>query len=86
MLGTLKRRLHVKSTPVPAAERTSTHRRELPKRLEALDLIALSIDARQTEGTPRHAKAKRIAYAAVAQWKRDFANRGKCPHCGKAIR
>lgn len=79
MKTTMKRNRH--SLPIPQHEFGFT-----PQALEALDLIALSIDARQTEGTPRHAKAKRIAYAAVAQWKRDFANRGKCPHCGKAIR
>lgn len=54
-------------------------------RLEALDLVALSIHAHQTKGTPEHAKAAKMADAAVAEWKENF-HHPKCPHCGKALK
>ena len=48
--------------------------------IEALDIVALQIEANSKAGTPKHAKAVRILEAAKEQW---FAKFKKCPHCGK---
>ena len=57
------------------------------QRLDAMDLVALSIDARRKEGTPEHAQAKRLSEQAVRLWKKQLSRRlsRKCPHCGGSL-
>lgn len=51
------------------------------KKLEASDLIALSLDEINKRGTPEHKKAARLLRDAVRTWKRQLWER--CPKCGR---
>jgi hypothetical protein len=53
--------------------------------IEALELVALRIDANRAKGTPRQAAAEKLADEAVKEWKENL-HHPKCPHCGKALR
>jgi hypothetical protein len=64
-------------------KRPATPRARKP--IEALHLVALSIDARQKEGTPGHAAAVRLHDEAVTMWK-EQSNGKRCPHCGGRLR
>jgi len=57
------------------------------KRLEALHLVALEIDALQKERRKDKgaAKARRLSDEAVRLWKEQFRNRRNCPHCGQPL-
>ncbi len=55
------------------------------QRIEALHLVALSIDAKNKEGTPAHKAAVRLHDKAKAIWLEQF-NGKRCPHCGGKIK
>lgn len=54
----------------------------MKERIEALHLVALSIDAHKKRGTPEHAEAFRISEEAKQIWKDQIFGKKKCPHCG----
>jgi hypothetical protein len=55
------------------------------QRIEALHLVALSIDVEQSlRGTKKHARAVKLFEESKTLWKEQLVPR--CPHCGKPLK
>jgi hypothetical protein len=57
----------------------------MSERIEALDIVGLSLLAKQAEGTRGHAKAVKACNEAKKIWREQRWN-PKCPHCGKPLK
>lgn len=55
----------------------------MKNQIEAIHIVALSIDEKKSQGTPRHAQALKMLNEGKQMW-RDKFNK-KCPHCGMAL-
>lgn len=53
------------------------------RKLDALDLVALSIDATCKKATKDHAKALKLLEEAKKIWREQATPR--CPHCGEVL-
>ena len=53
------------------------------RKIEALDLVALSIDATSKKGTKDFAKAFKLLEDAKQLWREQAIKR--CPHCGENL-
>lgn len=51
------------------------------RKIEALDLLALAIDVKNSEGTPRHREALELLHEAKRQWRQSKSKR--CTKCGR---
>ena len=55
------------------------------KRIEAMDIVGLSILERQTADPKEKKKIAKAKEDAIAKWKEDLWH-PKCPHCGKPLK
>lgn len=55
------------------------------ERIDAILLVALSIDELRKQGTPEHAEALAIKDSAIKLWKEQLWSKRKCPHCGREL-